>query len=255
MQLQLPPFVSDLMKEGAKYLIGAAAPWVGKVGYDWWRTRPARAFWRPFISNDLRLVLGGFEDKNFEPTGLIGIGDAIALAELQHYLARIGGGDPPVLYSDRLDGDALKHTIIALGGPDANRVTREMIGQIDSKLRFGDPEMHDVVIRDTACQPPHFYDPHLSTNDRAGTDYGLILRAPNPCCPEKDVMIIAGSYGHGTWAATRYVMSPAFLALPEAKARGALECLVKTDVMRDTPQAIRLIVVRTIPSKVAAATA
>jgi len=68
-------------------------------------------------------------------------------------------------------------------------------------------------------------------------------------------MIIAGSFGHGTWAGTRYVMSPAFLELPEAKARGAPECLVKTDVVRDTPQAIRLIVVRNIPSNVPTPTA
>lgn len=43
-------------------------------------------------------------------------------------------------------------------------------------------------------------------------------------------MIIAGSFGHGTVAGTRYATSPAFLALPTSEARHAFECLVKTDV-------------------------
>ena len=156
MQLSLPPFVWDLTKDGAKFLVGAAAGWVLKVGRDRLRTRRVRAFWRPFISDDLRIVVGGFQEfRDFERSGVLGIGDAIALGELQYYLARIGGFDPQVAYSGRFDGDALKHTIIAIGGPDANKVTRDMVEKIDSKLRF---EVDDVVIQDTACHPAHRYD-------------------------------------------------------------------------------------------------
>ncbi|MBZ5510011.1 MAG: hypothetical protein LAN70_02465 [Acidobacteriia bacterium] len=249
MQLSLPPFGWDLAKEAAKYLVVAAAGWVLNSGKRWWGTRPARAFWHPFISDDLRLVVGHFEQfRLFERSGVIGVGDAIALGELQRYLAQIGARDPKVVYDNRLEGDDLKHTIIALGGPDANEVTRGAVKQIDSKLRFGDPEVdkNAIVIRDTTSDPPRLYNPDPLDRDGAGTDFGLILRAPNPYAPEKEMMIIAGSFGHGTWAATRYVISPAFLALREAKAQGPLECLVKTEVVRDTPQAIHLIVARSI---------
>jgi hypothetical protein len=61
-------------------------------------------------------------------------------------------------------------------------------------------------------------------------------------------MIIAGSSGHGTVAGTRYAISPAFLSLPISKARDAFECLVETDVVRDAPQAIRLLVAGSIPT-------
>ena len=67
----------------------------------------------------------------------------------------------------------LKHTIIALGGPDANAVTRDAVKHINSKLRFGDPEVNDIAIRDTTSEPPRFYAPSPADRDGTGTDYGL----------------------------------------------------------------------------------
>lgn len=158
-----PPVESlawDLVKDGAEFLIGAAAGWALKVARDRWRTRNARSFWRPFLSDDLRLAIGRFGDfSSFERSGLLGVGDAIALAELQHYLGQIGATEPQVVYADRLDGDALKHTLISLGGPDANAVTREAINLIDSKLRFGDPSINEISIRDTGVCPPRRHVP------------------------------------------------------------------------------------------------
>ena len=195
----------------------------------------------------MRLVIGRFgEFQSFERSGLLGVGDAIALAELQHYLGKIGATEPQVVYADRIEGDDLKHTLISLGGPDANAVTRDAVKLIDSKLRFGDPSINEIAIRDTGVDPPHYYVPSTPDHDGAATDYGVILRARNPFAADKEVMIIAGSFGHGTIAGTRYVTSPAFLALPASKARGALECLVETDVVRDAPQSIRLMVARPI---------
>jgi hypothetical protein len=240
-------FIWDLIKDAAKFLVGAATGWVLKVIRDRWRTRKARSFWRPFLSSDLRLVIGRFgEFRDFERSGMLGVGDAIALAELQRYLGQIGGSEPQVVYADRLEGDALKHTLISLGGPDANAVTREALKLINSKVRFGDPFNNEIAIRDTGVEPARLYVPSTPDRDGTATDYGVIIRAPNPFAPEKEIMIIAGSFGHGTVAGERYVTSPAFLALPASKARDAFECLVETNVVRDAPQAIRLTVMRSI---------
>jgi hypothetical protein len=155
----MQPFLNslawDLIKDGVKFLIGGAARWALKVARDHWRTRNAHSFWRPFLSNDVRLVIGRFgQFPSFERSGLLGVGDAIALAELQHYLGQIGASEPQLVYVDRLDGDALKHTLISLPGPDANAVTREAVKLIDSKLRFGDPSINEIAIRDTGVNPP-----------------------------------------------------------------------------------------------------
>lgn len=248
-------FEWDLTKDAAKALISAGTGWALKGVYDRFRTRKARSFWKPFLSKDLRLVVGPFRQfKGFERSGLLGVGDARALAELQRYLAQIGAHEPKVVYADRLGDDDQRQTLISLGGPDANKVTRDAVELIASKLRFGDPLVHDIRIRDTAMAPPVIYVPSEPDCDGSATDYGLILRAPNPVAPDKQIMIIGGSFGHGTLAGTRYVTSPEFLGLPVSKAGEALECLVKTDVIFDEPQAIRNVQARSIQAAAAPGT-
>jgi hypothetical protein len=259
----------DVTKDAIKFLLGAAAGWGLKIVRDRWRTRHARAFWRPFLSSAVPLIVGRFGEEldEFEPSGLLGVGDAVAVAELEHYLAKLGGR-PRVAYADRLEGDEYKQTLILFGGPDANSVTKRIVNRIDSKLRFGDPETHEVAIEDTAVHPTRRYIPSPPTRrGDGGTDYGLILRSSNPFAPEHDVLIIAGSFGYGTWGAERHVTTGEFLTQWESirnsarKARRfshtnrsvaqpAIECLVETDVERDTPQAIRRLLLRKLTKTV-----
>jgi hypothetical protein len=234
----------DLTKDAIKVSLGAVVGWVVKVIRDRWRTRKARAFWRPFLSSDPLLVVGRFGDfDGFERSGLLGVGDAIALAELQHYLANLGVR-PRVAYADRLEGDTVKQTLILLGGPDANSVTSRAVKHIDSKLRFGDPSINEIAIRDTAVNPPHCYIPSSPDGDRGSIDYGVILRSPNPFAPDKELLVLAGSFGHGTWAAARYVTTAEFFAACESIGGDGVECLIETDVEFDTPQEIRRVLLR-----------
>jgi hypothetical protein len=242
------PVLLEIVKDVAAFLIGAAVSWLLTVGHGLWRTREARRFWRPFLSDDLCIILGRFKEfSSFERSGFLGVGDAIALAELQRYLARIGrrrGAE--VIYADQCGGDDLHHTIICLGGPDANSVTLDALKLIKPKLQYGDPSINEVAIQDTAFVPPHLYLPHAAGRDGSTIDYGIILRVPNPFAKEKTLLIIGGSFGHGTWAGARYVTSHDFLNQALPKTQSPLEYLVETRVVRDTPQAIRLLVARII---------
>ena len=165
------------------------------------------------------------------------------MAELQSYLSKIGGS-PLLAYADRLEGDDLKHTMILLGGPDANSATRRVAKRLTSNLRFGNSEINEVSIRDTSAWPTKIYGPSRLDVDNSGIDYGLILRAPNPFATDKEVVILAGSFGHGTWAATRHVTSNDFLEKSKTLRRAPIECLVETDVELDTPQKIRPLLLR-----------
>lgn len=244
--MHIPAVVLDLMKDGAKFLIGAGAGWVLRKGTERWRTRHARSFWRPFLSDDLYLVVGSFpEFRKFERSGLLGLGDAIALGEIQRFLTQIGAKRVEQVFANRLNGDGLKQTMVVLGGPDANSVAFDAFGQFNSQFRFGPS---DVAIRDTATTPTKVYFPSNFDENGSGIDYGLILCGPNPFCPDKKMMLIAGCYGHGTWAGARYVGSKEFLELPQIKDGGTFECLIKTDIVRDTPQAIHMIAIRKIKS-------
>jgi hypothetical protein len=241
----IPPFVLSLIADGAKFLIGAGFGWLFKAGRDRWRTRHARSMWRPFLSNDLCIVLGRFKEfGDFERSGLFGVGDVIALAELQRFLTEMGAPNVEVIYADELKGDGLKRTIIAIGGPEANSVTKDAFGLFGPRFIFGKDTKEDATILDTAVEPPIIYSPNNLETNRRGTDYGLILSGSNPFSAQKMMMIIAGCFGYGTWAGTRYVISEDFLKIRSTHESEPFECLIQTDVVRDTPQSIRLLKTR-----------
>jgi hypothetical protein len=102
----------------------------------------ARRFWAPMMSEDLQLVIGRFRGLHqFEASGMIGAGDAIAMTDLQAYFGRIGFGGFRVSYVDQLgygdaSGAALRTNLILLGGPDANSLTYDMIKRLDLGVAF-----------------------------------------------------------------------------------------------------------------------
>jgi hypothetical protein len=250
----------------------------------------ARRFWRPVMTNDLQLVLGGFGDlRGFEASGLVGRGDVLAMDELIAYFEKIGYGKPRIAYGDQLGradllGDSLRTNMIILGGTDANSLTRDMVNQIKlgvdfvptsvdefqadrsvgevkerrvrnlmraRGIKFGQP-WRIPVIRDLVDQSgstqPKVYRPSVK-DGKVQSDYGLIIRAPNPFDPAKNVIILCGTYGYGTWAAVRFAQSREFLAeLAKIRSARAIECVVGVDVVRESPQRLRPEFVRESPA-------
>lgn len=225
------------------------------------KLRDGRRFWAPFTSGEVRLVVGRFAMFNeFEPTGFVGGGDVNASAELRRFLNTLdlpdptisyahvnlnilGLPDPVISYADAIDGDQLKANLILLGGPDANKITGEVMDRISTGLRFGDPSQNEIVIRDVVTGK--LYAPlRQKPSGKIRTDYGAIIRSPNPFDPSKHVLIVVGSFGYGTWAAMRYAMSREFLRTRVALSGKPLEALIETDVYADTPQGRRVVVLR-----------
>jgi hypothetical protein len=236
----LEKLFAGLADDWVKLVIGAIAGWLLKVGRDRWRTRRARRFWRPFLRTGTTIVLGQtLDDYGWERSGLLGIGDAMALADVRQFLLRLGAKEPEVAFDKKLKGDDLKRTLILIGGPDANTATRDVVESIASSLRFGDPVRNVVSIIDTSTSPATVYP---GTAD----DCGVIMRAKNPFAKAQEVLILAGSFGHGTLAAARHAISPEFLKQKIVKPGQPLECLVETDVLRDTPHKIRVKVLRAL---------
>jgi hypothetical protein len=241
----------EVAKEAAKYAVGGAAGWLLMIASNRWRTRRARSLFRPFLTEDLLIVVGRFDEfREWDPCGLMGVGDAFALAELQKLLSRMGAKEPKVVYADRIlsDADNLAHPIILLGGPDANAVTREFAMRIPSRFRFGDPSVNEIAISDvTAAASPHLFVP--SVRHGSGEDYGLILRAPNPIASDQPLLIMAGAFGYGTWATVRLLASPAFHKSSKRILKLPFECLIRTEVIGDTPQRTRAIALRNLSTR------
>jgi hypothetical protein len=282
----------------------------------------ARKFWGSLISEDLSLVLGRFRDlPGFEASGVVGVGDNIALKTLADYFTGIGFKNFTTYYNDQLSGDtstrepSLKGNLILIGGPDANRLTREVLRRVALGVEFVEvtqayldgargrilaaPQLQNGS-RPSVAAPlegrpisahqrrhgwlawrfpewpnqlrggrstpeqrwlvPVFLDKHTrrlhGPRTRVGdlsSDCGVFIRCPNPFNPQREVMIFCGSYGYGTWAAVQYAQSKEFLANLPKKVR-FLECLLEVDVVHETPQNIRVAILRPLENDVLAAT-
>lgn len=234
---------SGLVLSGGSFVLG----WTGKWLRQRKGTRAARRFWAPFLKGGAHVVLGRFERfKDFERSGLMGVGDANAWAELQAQLRQLGLDGCKVAFADEMPGDGLNSNLILLGGPDANVLTREAMARIPSTLRFGDPDLNQVSIRDATTGKNYHPEPGR-TPDEVVRDHMLVLRAANPFSPDKQLLLIAGSYGFGTWAGARLVQMRSFLEDQIVSAKGGFEALGETDVVLGAPQAPRPLVVRSLP--------
>ena len=209
-------------------------------------SKQARLFWEPFVESESLVVIGCFHEfDTFEPTGFMGVGDAIALTELRTFFDVLELRDFDVAYADRLSTADLATNLIVLGGPDANPVAREIASRLNYTIRFGNPTEYVVALFDTLTgsvyAPAAIKHPqHTET----GVDYGLILKAPNPLDSTKQVMFIAGSFGYGTWAGVRFVTSRQFLENSPVPGDQPLECLIETEIQNGMPQVVRSRIIR-----------
>jgi hypothetical protein len=212
--------------------------------------RKARRFWRPFINRKFNVIMGVQKAfYSWEPSGFVGIGDALALKELQSYFDSAGLGEVRVLYDRQVQGDSLRSDLVSIGGPDANEITRRILDRTPATLRCGNPDMHEVAIHD--LREHRVYAPRQISRDgepKILSDYAFILKTRNPFNPDREVLVVAGSFGYGSWAGIRLLIDPLFLKLPLVSSGRSFECLVETDVELDTPQNTRAIILREISS-------
>lgn len=204
----------------------------------------------------MTVVVGVHEDgpvKGWEPSGLLGVGNARALAEVQVQLDQICVQIPKVVYSHQVEADTLKNNLVLIGGPDCNKITAEVLARLDCTLQFADAERHVVSIvdrrRDEVHNPKMVNDPTSAEAFRLVEDYGLVIRARNPFNPESSVLIICGSFGFGSWAGAQLIRTTSFLKDRLVTAQVPIECLFRTEVVDHTPQAPELLRIRSLDDR------
>jgi hypothetical protein len=205
----------------------------------------AKGFWTPFSDEQLQIVVGRHGSfTTFEYSGFLGVGTVLGMTELQLHLNDVGLQNFAVSFADRIGGDSLRTHMVLLGGPDANAITNEVVNRIKSTLRFGNPKIHEIALYDSMTKK--VYAPAGAGTNSIKDDYAIIFRTSNPFASGRCLLLIAGSFGYGTWAGVRFVASQAFLDHELVRSGAAVECLIRTDIFRDTPQAIELITMREI---------
>jgi hypothetical protein len=220
----------NLTAAAIAFFIGLATRYM----IDLLKVRRARRFWKSMTDGENRFVLGGFEQfEQFEPSGLMGVGDARALHEIlalfdQLKMRRLG-----IVHASRLaDGD-LDANLVLLGGGDGNAVTESIMSQVRTGFSF---LTDGVTIRDDASGKT--YTPDVSGR-RVIFDYGIIARVASPFSPLRKVVIVAGGYGYGSWAGAHMLNDSEFLK--EAAKSRHFSCLFRTALIGGIPQRATLI--------------
>jgi hypothetical protein len=234
----------DILVNLVAAFIGFIICWVWHKAYRAIRTQRTRRALQPFEPPEGKTVIGCFASsdlQSFEQSGLIGVGDALALSEIlaQCRLAGLTPGCPQIDKS--LQGDDLRSNLILLGGPDVNSVTNDVWRSLKTTLRFALADLHVVSVHDEETNQWH--SPVFDASQRILKDIGLVVDAPNPFDSDRRVIVIAGAFGYATWAGARFLASKEFLSIQRHKTM-ITEFLIETSVVRQTPQQIRCVLKR-----------
>lgn len=201
-------------------------------------------FWKPFATSALTIVFGRFlkEFSEFEASGLMGYGCAMALSQLREFLGTLGIINYSVCCADLLQRDLLRTNVVLLGGPYPNQLSQEFIDRVRPRLHFGSKE-YQIAVEDSL--EGRTYSPTLAiSGSQVANDYAIIIRSANPFGGDGKVLFIAGSYGYGTWAGVKFVCSHEFCINDIVASGVPFECLVECDVINDTPVLLRPIFIR-----------
>lgn len=241
-------------------LIGLIIIYLGfLVGRAWRYSRTLRPywrawrFWRPFLSGDMKIVMDKFNEFNeWEASGLVGVGGmeaAIGTVKLfDDWGLRNLGHSIDLVYHDQADGHLYESNLVCIGGPDANNVTDLILDKVDRTIILGVPEKHYFTFIDIETDEKYGPSPDLDCQESTHVtfDHGVVIKAQSPFARRKYVLILAGNYGYGTWAAVKLLRSPQFLHHPYVKLGLNIECLFRTEVIKGIPQEPEIIVVREI---------
>jgi hypothetical protein len=243
------------LRDVAVNLFAAALAFVVGWSFNWmrglWRFRNIRGFWKPFATNDLKVVTSIFikeEHYIWERSGLVGVGDVLALNELRQQLQRVRVSHLPLTPSHQLTGLERRGNLVLVGGPHSNQVTAEVMQRLPLTFHFGSPEEHDAAIYDT--ETGNRMQCVVDASDQLLVDQGILIRAANPFNRQRSIVILAGSFGFGTSAAAQLLANPELLTHSIVAAGHPFEATFSVEIVGGTPQQIELKNLRQLDSTV-----
>lgn len=241
---------------GTRGLVGFVRSWRG------------RAFWgRRILRGRTYLFIGAFTRFNdLEPSGFIGLGDSHAVHELATTLGRLGSSFR-IAYASRISDGQLRKNLILLGLDEVNTLTPGVFEKVGSGFRVDVPTMaiEDRITGESYSaewevdlpheQPTRDFDPSwfftvgsdgVRTIRKFRADYGILIRGQNPYSLDHSLIVMAGIYGFGTWAAARLPLDSEFLSRCEGLRN--FECLFKVEVQQDQIIATSIVMLRPLPT-------
>jgi hypothetical protein len=248
-------------------LIGLATTFVGIViGTIWQAARRggvywgSRRFWKPLLCGKLTIVADKFGPDNapqlegWEVSGLVGGGGMQAALAVVELLEDIGlqrpGRRASIVYGDDDDeiGKFLETNLFCIGGPDANKVTENILRHAGYPI----PENRGLV---PGLQPGRVYEKNSGADANDGknimiVDYGRLIRIRNPYNEDRCVFILWGNSGYGTWGAAKLLRSRKLRSWRSVKRGLDVEINFQTEIISRVAQEPSIIDKREISSRV-----
>ena len=221
------------------------------------RTRHTRKYWNSFRGKGLAIVLGSFSPsespptdrhraidtsplQDFEPYGLVGFGEVIALLALQDHLKLLGLDDVTIAQPTDVRTIRSKHLVL-VGGPDPNPVTDLAMHHGQLPVRFADygksrTQMHVKWPGQGESETEEkIYTPTFLPDNpgQLARDYGFVAQVPSPYSDECVAVLLVGVYGAGTVAAAQLVTSSYGVSRMSGVNMGRCLAVFRADVGRN----------------------
>ncbi|AJF65733.1 hypothetical protein [Streptomyces vietnamensis] len=233
--------LQDLIINLSSAAIAFTAGWSFDKARNLWRFRNIRGFWKRFATEDLKVVTSIFINEEhyiWERSGLVGVGDVLALNELRQQLKQAGVDQLPLTPSHQLTGLERQGNLILVGGPHSNQVTAEVMQRLPVTFAFGPGDAHDANIYDSVTGD--VMQCVMDAGDQLVVDQGILIRATNPFNRKRSVVILAGSFGFGTSAAARLLARSDILTHAIVDQGHPFEAVFSVEVAGGAPQHIEL---------------
>lgn len=221
----------NLLSSVIWFLAGLLSGIIIASGRKWRRPR----FWSEMMKNKIVVVVGAHgEFDQYEASGMIGTGDALALAEFVSYFRQNQFTNFEISSARTVATSQLGQNLLLIGGADANSISRDFIARSGGKLktRFGDPDKGEISfeLAGTLFMPER---------GKKLKDAAAIVYMENPHAPDRRVVLVSGCFGYGTEAAARMMcQSDLFAARTRKLAR--FEAAISCEVLGNAPTATEL---------------
>jgi hypothetical protein len=160
----------------------------------------------------------------------VDLGEALAVAKIQSFFLEHRLQVPELAFQDELTMKDLHSNLIVLGGGSDDDFSKLLSASVNATLRCGECGHRGLTVHDLGSGEPRT---HHSRWDEGGEerldDHVLIYGAPNPLHHEARMLMIFGSFGHGSWAGVHHLLDR---DMPEKP----FEMLLKADMCLGVPR-------------------
>ncbi len=192
-------------------------------------------FWTQMLKGEVVLVVGAHRNfDGYEASGMIGVADALALAEFVSFFKQCKFDNYTVASSRSINSEMFTRNLILIGGPDANATSRDFLERSNKvrKVKFGNPDVNEIWF----SLDGQYYAPSHAPSAK---DAAVIIFDRSPYSEDAHVILAAGCFGHGTQAAAQTLCRSRSFG-KKVRRRDRFEAALTCEVVEHRPMAIKV---------------